>query len=852
MMQNIKRFTVVPSIPEPIAPLLELAYNLWWTWNYEAVTLFQRLDRRLWDQARHNPVKLLADVPQQRLEEVANDPAYLAHMDRVLDQLGEYMEADTWFEKKYPDLKERLIAYFSMEFGLHECLPMYSGGLGCLAGDHLKSASDLGVPLVGIGLLYHQGYFQQFLSNDGWQFEDYPQLDIHHMPMKRVDDADGKPLLVRFPVGSREVAAQVYIVQVARTKLYLLDTAIPENHPDDRNITVRLYGGDQDMRIRQEIVLGFGGTKALRALGHDPDLFHMNEGHSAFLVLERIAHLVETEKLSFAEAREAVAGSTIFTTHTPVPAGIDTFPHSLVYNYLSPYAKRMKCTVEELISLGQTYSHNPDEPFSMATLALRLTRKSNGVSKIHGRIAREMWRSNWPSVPVEEVPITSVTNGIHVRSWVSSDISQLFERYLGPEWVANPDDSEIWNRVDDIPDAELWRAHERRRERLVVETRRHLKEQFIKRGAPPSQIAEADELLNPEALTIGFARRFAPYKRATLLLRDEERLLKLLTNTDRPVQIVFAGKAHPRDNMGKELIKRIVQFARRSEIRNRIAFVENYHIGIARFLVQGVDVWLNTPTKPLEASGTSGMKVTSNGGLNFSILDGWWAEGYKGTNGWMIGDDRIYDNQDYQDFVESESIYDTLEGEIIPMFYDRGSDGLPRKWIATMKASMRTLTARFSSFRMVREYADKLYIPTMRNGIHLRAEGFNAARSLAKWRRGISQRWAGVEIKDFNTSAAREQKVGSTIAVTARVKLGEVSPDDVVVQLYHGPTPTNGMIEAGRASAMECQQRSADGVFEYTGIIPCSTSGQHAFTVRVLPRHPDISGEHDFSLIKWA
>ncbi len=852
-MYSIKKFKVVPAIPEPLAGLQKLAYNLWWTWNYDAAQLFERLDRQLWSDVQHNPTKLLSIIPQQRLEQFAKDSAYLAQLERVEESFKDYMSAKTWFSKQYPEHASRCLAYFSMEFGLHESLPVYSGGLGCLAGDHMKSASDLGIPLYGVGLLYHQGYFQQFLSNDGWQFEDYPELELHHLPIELARDKNDKPVRVTFPVGERDVTAQVYQVNVGRAQLYMLDSSVPENHPDDRNITTRLYGGDQEMRIRQEVALGFGGVRALRALGLEPSVFHMNEGHSAFLALERIGDLVENAGLSFAQAREAVAGSTIFTTHTPVPAGIDTFPHELVTHYLQPYMKRIGASMDELIALGQTKAL-PDakKPFSMATLALHLSRYSNGVSKVHGRVAREMWQENWPDVPVAEVPITSVTNGVHVRSWLSPDLERLFERYLGPEWTEKPDDGDIWNLVDDIPDAELWLAHERRREQLVVAARAHLRKQAINRGASPARIAETDEMLNPEALTIGFARRFAPYKRATLLLTDEKRLLNIISSTDRPVQFVFAGKAHPRDNLGKELIKRLVQFARNSNLQTRFVFIENYNMGIARFLVQGVDVWLNTPTKPLEASGTSGMKVAPNGGINFSVLDGWWAEAYKGDNGWTIGDDRIYDSAEYQDQVESESIYETLEREIIPEFYDRSADGLPRKWIARMKESMRSCTAQFSAARMVREYVTRLYMPAMKNGLHLIEDSYNAAKSLAEWNHRIADQWKSVSIESFDAVEPNEVKVGTNMTVKAAVRLGDVNPDDVSVQLYHGPKPSNGTIEDGDVVPMALESQNGDGISHFTGKLPCHRSGEHGYAVRILPKMPDVSDQYNLSLIQWA
>jgi len=851
-MFRTRHFSVVPTLPEPIQFLRELAQNMWWCWNYDAVNLFERLDPKRWRTTEHNPLRLLADVPQKRLDDAANDPAYIAHLDRVRESLRTYLGARTWFASTYPELKDRTIGYFSMEFGLHECLPMYSGGLGVLAGDHMKAASDLGVPLVGIGLLYHSGYFQQYLSNDGWQFEEYPKIDPHHVPMERQNNGESRPVTVSCRVGPRDVAIQVYRIRVGRVNLFLLDTDLYENDPSDRELTMRLYAGDQEMRIRQECVLGFGGCATLRALGYDPSLFHMNEGHSAFLALARMGHMMESAGLTFAEAREAVASTNMFTTHTPVPAGIDVFPRGLVEKYLSPYAQKMHVSIDDLMTIGRTHSENTQEPFSMANLALRLSCRANGVSRRHGQVAREMWRSNWPDVPIDEIPISSVTNGVHLRSWLSPEIARLFERYLGPSWINRPDDLEIWERLDDIPDAELWRAHERSRERLVVEMRARLREHMTRRSAPPSQVEAADEVFNPEALTIGFARRFASYKRATLMLKNEERLLKIVSDVERPVQFIFAGKAHPLDDKGKELIKRLVQFARGAKTRLRFAFIENYNMSVARRLVQGVDLWMNTPTKPLEASGTSGMKVAPNGGINFSILDGWWCEGYDGTNGWIIGDDRKYDSAEYQDFVESESIYDMLEHEIIPAFYDRGSDGLPRRWIARMRASMRTCGPKFSAARMVREYADKLYVPVMRVGGGLTDNAFEGAKALAKWKERIRDAWSGAYVESFEISGDDEQSVGSTLGVRAMVHLGTLQPDEVVVQIYVGAAPTDGHINEGTAIEMTPQGAITDGKCEYAGQIPCHSSGRHAFGVRIMPCYPADRSRVDLNLIKWG
>ncbi len=859
---QVRLYSVIPAIPEPLGGLRGLAYNLWWCWHPDAVDLFRRLDPSLWTRTHQNPIELLAQISQDRLRRVAGDVAVQAHLERVLAGLRAYLSARTWFQVTYPQHADDTIAYFSMEYGLHQCLPVYSGGLGVLAGDHLKSASDLGVPLVGVGLMYHQGYFQQRLSTDGWQFEDYPDLAFRRLPALEVRAPDGSPLRIAVELGDHTVHAGVWQVKVGRISLYLLDTKLPENSHADQEITARLYGGDVEMRIRQEIVLGFGGVRALAAIGIRPSVFHMNEGHSAFLGLERTRELVASG-LSFAEAREAVAASTVFTTHTPVPAGIDTFTSTLMHKYLDPHVRALGLSWDEFLSLGRQPGAAKDDPFSMAVLALSLTRYCNGVSKVHGEVARELWHTVWPQVPREEVPITSITNGVHIRTWLSNDMARLFERYLGPEWADNPVDSTIWARIDEIPDAELWRTHERLRERLVAAARQYVKAQLTRRGAPPAQREQADEILDPEALTIGFARRFAPYKRGTLILRDPERLTALLTQPGRPVQLIVSGKAHPRDNTGKELIKRVVQFARHKEVANRIVFIEDYDIGVAHDLVQGVDIWLNNPIKRLEASGTSGMKVTPNGGINVSVLDGWWPEAYDGTNGWAIGDDRSYDNDEYQDFIESEALYDLLEREIVPLFYERASDGLPRGWIARMKNSMRTCSPKFSANRMLREYTEGLYVRGAAAWKRLRADQFAAARALTEWKARLGSRWGGVQIESFGRltpdgavmngdATVSELEVGESLDVAARVRLGEVSPDEVAVELYYGPAESGADIRAGRSIPMKPQNRLDHGVYEYIGSAPCASSGLQGFAVRVIPKHPDLIGRYDLPLIRWG
>jgi len=598
------------------------------------------------------------------------------------------MTRESWFDAKFPGLKDERIAYFSMEFGLHEALPIYSGGLGILAGDHLKSASDLGIPLVGVGLLYRDGYFQQRLATDGWQLEDYPALDFFQAPLHQEFGPDGKQPTIEVQIGTRTVKAQVWRAQVGRVPLYLLDADMAENSPDDRALTSRLYAGDEEMRIRQEVLLGIGGIRALDAINKRPTVCHMNEGHAAFLAVERIRQVMTEHKLDFGEAREAVMTSNVFTTHTPVPAGIDHFPRALLEKYIEPYVRTLNLSMDEFEALGKIQADNSAEKFSMAVLALRLAGAANGVSALHGHVSRKMWHNVWPGAPKEEVPIASVTNGIHTETWIAPEMAHLLDSYLGTGRADSVDNPNTWERVDDIPDVELWRVHERRRLALVAFARRRLRDQLRRRAAPPAEIKAAEECLDPEALTIGFARRFAPYKRGDLIFRDPTRLLKILGSTDRPVQIVFSGKAHPRDDNGKEIIKNILNYVNRPEFRRRIVFIENYDMTVGRMLVQGVDVWLNNPIKPREASGTSGMKVCPNGGLNFSVLDGWWPEAYDGENGWAI-DEPPYDDPGFRDHITSETIYDMLEKEIVPLFYDRGADQLPRRWISRMKNSMR-------------------------------------------------------------------------------------------------------------------------------------------------------------------
>lgn len=851
MARMIRTYTVLPHLPERLQALHKLAYNMWWCWNYDAGALFRRIDPDLFETLENSPVKLLGTLDPAKLEQLVQDDGFLAHMDRVEESLNTYLGSPTWFQEACPG-KDMRIAYFSAEFGLHESVPTYSGGLGVLAGDHLKAASDLGLPLMGVTLMYREGYFRQYLNADGWQQERYPENDFFNLPLIPETAEDGSPMLVSIPFPGREVWARVWRIQVGRVPLYFLDCNIPRNSPEDRTITNQLYGGDSEMRVRQEMVLGIGGIRALRALGKPPTVCHMNEGHSAFCGLERIRTYMEEFHVDFSAAREAISAGTCFTTHTPVPAGNDVFPPSLIEHAFSSYLPTLKIDRNELLALGRQNPRDHNEPFSMTVLAIRLANSTNGVSMLHGQVSRKMWRSIWPDLPDAEIPIFSVTNGVHTTTWLSPELVQLYDRYLGMQWEDRIAEPAMWKRVEQIPDAELWRTHERRRERLVAFARTRVKAQLKRRGAPPAEIARADEILDPEALTIGFARRFATYKRANLIFRNLERLTAIINSKDRPVQFVFAGKAHPRDHGGKELIAEIHHVARRPEFRRRIVFIEDYDMNVARYLVQGVDVWLNNPRRPLEASGTSGMKAACNGGLNLSILDGWWVEGCTQDNGWAIGAGEEYTDLPYQDDVESRAIYELLEQEIVSLFYNRSSDGVPRGWLRAMKRAISTNTPVFNTARMVQEYAEKCYAPSDQRFHLLVGENLKKASELSAWRRRLGQGWHGVRVESVEANGADPMQVGSALTIKARVNLGSFSPDDVEVQLFHGNVDSFGDIPLPRTAALSPNGAPEGTTWTFSGSIPCQASGQHGYAVRVLPRNAALSNPFEPGLICWG
>ncbi|MCX6173522.1 MAG: alpha-glucan family phosphorylase [Ignavibacteriales bacterium] len=854
MVDYIGRFNVIPSLPEKLEPLREIVYNLFWTWNHDAIELFRRLDRKLWEDTHHNPVLLLGKISQDRLNEIANDDSYISHMNRVSVHLNVYLEEKSWYQKNYKYNGDKFIAYFSAEFGLTECLQVYSGGLGVLSGDHLKSASDLGLPLVGIGLCYKEGYFQQYLTNDGWQQERYELTDFFNQPISLVTNKDNSPLKIEMEFPGRKVVLQIWKIQVGRIPLFLLDTNVAENSEEDRKITRTLYGGNIETRIQQEIVLGIGGMRALRAMNIKPLVCHMNEGHSAFLSLERIRHLIKNHNLTFDEAKDIGFYSNVFTTHTPVPAGIDIFPNDLVEKYFGQYYRdELKISDKIFYSLGTIIREKPAANFNMAHLAMNMAGFVNGVSKLHGKVSKKMWMTGFVDVPFDEIPIDYVTNGVHIHSHLSNDMQELLYRYLGEKFMQNPSDKDAWKRVDEIPDEELWRTHERRRERLVAFARNRLIKQISERGGSVSELAFAKEVLDVQALTIGFARRFATYKRATLIFKDVDRLSNILSNPDYPVQLIIAGKAHPKDEEGKKLIQEVIAISKEPHLRKKIVFIENYDMNIARYMVAGCDVWLNNPRRPFEASGTSGMKVIANGGLNLSVMDGWWDEAFTPNVGWRIGNREEYDDLDYQDEVESRLIYETIEKELVPIFYNRGEDKLPRNWISIMKNSMKTLGSEYNSHRMVEEYAKKFYFESYEKRMNLMKNNWEKGKEFSHWKSILYENWNKVKFLSVTEEEKNgDLKFGLKYPILAEVELGELTPDDVEVQIYYGKVDEGVNGSKYSITMAHVGKKSKSAKYAYRGQIECNDTGQFGFTLRILPKHPQLINPFELGLIRWA
>lgn len=848
---KIRQFLVKPTVPDELIPLKEVAQNLWYSWNWDAVMLFSRMDPTLWEQSGFNPLRMLGMMSTDQLARLAADDSYVARVRRVRAEMEKYLSGRSWADESLgngdkPD-PDFLVAYFSTEYGIDKSLPIYSGGLGVLSGDHLKSASDLGVPLVGVGLLYQKGYFRQYLNLDGWQQEEYPDNDWYNMPVSQEIGPDGAQVTVTVDLAGESVVAAVWRAQVGRTALYLLDTNLPVNSPAAREVTSTLYGGDREMRIRQEIVLGIGGVRALAAMNLSPTVYHMNEGHSAFLAIERIRQVMSRHGVSRETAMEYVISTNVFTTHTPVPAGNEKFDNGLMRRYVERYSNEIGLSWPQFDALGK-FSGAQDQ-FGMTVFALRTSGFANAVSRLHGTVSRHMWKDIWPGLDEAEVPITHVTNGIHTRTWVSPEIDNLLDMYLGPRYKEHPEDPEVWQRVRSIPGSEMWRVHMTRKERLMFYVRKHLKKQMMRQGASAVSVAAVEDVLNPEALTIGFARRFATYKRAGLLFQQPERLIELLTVKDRPVQIVFAGKAHPQDFPAKEIIKKVVHFTRDPRIRSRIVFLEDYDMNVARYMVQGVDVWLNTPRRPLEASGTSGMKAAVNGALNLSVLDGWWDEGYNPDCGWQIGGHDVSDDIVEQDRIECEALFDLLEQEIVPLYYDRGSSGLPERWIEMMKNSIARLGSQFNTARMVAEYTRQAYWPLHLQGMVGTSHEFKGFRELAEWRGRIAEPWSKVWVRVVGTDAS-EVVSGSVMTVRLAAGLGDLGPDDVSVEVWAGALGSDDQIHNGQAVCASFAGM-VDGQAQFQARIQARDSGRHGFAARIIPVHPGVVALPTPPMVTW-
>lgn len=847
--------SVVPRVPEGLESLRNIAFNLWWSWNYDALELFCELDAELWETCGHSPIKMLRLVKQNRLEAAAKDKGYRERVEKVHDRLEAYLHRkETWFTRNLPKEKKDspLVAYFSAEFGFHESLPNYSGGLGILAGDHCKSASDLGLPFVAVGLLYRFGYFSQKINRDGWQEASAIDNVFQDLPIREALASDGKtPVVVELAMPGRAVRAKAWEVRIGLTRLILMDTDLTENAPEDRRITYQLYGGDHEMRIQQEIVLGIGGVRALAAMGLQPSVFHMNEGHAAFLGLERIHRLVKEAKLSFVEALQSVAASSVFTTHTPVPAGNDAFSPKLMEKYFGSYVAECQIGFQDLLKLGRPWEYNEDEPFSMTILALRISRQANGVSAIHGKVSRGMWQSVWPGVPKAEIPIRHVTNGIHTFTWMAPEIRALLEKAGGVLTEEDLAKAEEWKKRVAFKDKEYWTTHQKMKLRLLQFVRTNVRTQRLRNGARPAEIRETDQMLDPKALTIGFARRFATYKRAALLFRDLDKLAQIVNDPARPVQFLFAGKSHPADEGGKKLIQQIVQISQLPQFKDRIVFVENYDFNVARHLYHGCDVWLNNPTRPLEASGTSGEKVITSGCLNFSVRDGWWDEAFDGTNGWAIGDDTFRLEPEVQDEFDSFSIYEILKHEIVPLYYDQDGDGVPKRWIERVRRSLLTIGPVYNTSRMVADYAGEFYRRAAEKGRMFAESGWKKSKELAVWKDKVRLAWGKVRANavTWNGSIRTTMNVGDTVPVTANVFLGDLQAEEVAVEAYLKAVEPGGTSKVVR---LEPQGEVKDGWQGYGGRVSVEDSGNFKFNVRIRPSHPSLTQAHELRLIAWA
>ena len=851
-MYLFNRITVNPQLPKRVGELLDIANNLWWSWNSEFLRLFKEIDSDLWETVGKNPVKFLKLVSQDKLEDIAKDEEFLAKYDEVVNHFNSYMQTkETWFSKNYPNNANDLIAYFSAEYGIDEIIPIYSGGLGILSGDHLKSASDLGIPLVAVGLLYKNGYFNQKIDGYGTQKTEYTNIDLDNLPILPVKDENGEDLIIDVDFPDRKLYLKIWKIVVGRISLYLMDSDIDKNIAEDRVVTLRLYGGDQEMRIRQEIVLGMAGIKLLRRLGLKPSVYHMNEGHSAFLTLEVIKDVMEEKQVSFEVAKSMCSAKTVFTTHTPVPAGNDIFPIELMDKYFSNFWPKLGISREDFLRLGMKNTQGLEQGFNMGMLALRIAGKKNGVSKLHGAVSRRLFSDVWPNIAPDESPIEYVTNGIHTCSWLAPSMKKLFNQYLKPYWQDNIQDDETWNDIKNIPNKELWDTHTDRKKKLFTLVKNNITTRLKSSGYNYEEINEIVSKLNPNALTIGFARRFATYKRATLIFRDLERLTQLLNNPERPVQLIFAGKAHPADKEGQDLIKRIHEISMMPQFKGKIFLLENYNIAMSRYLVSGVDVWLNNPRRPMEASGTSGQKASVNGVINFSVLDGWWAEGYNQENGWTIGTNAEFTSYEEQDVADSQSMYRTLEEKIIPTYYDKDENGISKKWMKIMKNSITSTGGKYSTSRMLVDYTNNLYIPLC-NLTKKYYENIDNVAEFNLWKKNLYTNWKDIKITQKNNLNNITMDAGNNIEVQCEVQLPNIDINNITAQCYYGKILDNGIVENVSIIPMKLTAKDEENkIYEYTTKIELKTGGNYGYTFRVMPKHEMLLDSENLNLVKW-
>ena len=852
-MYVFNRITVNPQLPKRIGRITEIANNLWWSWNTEFLRLFKRIDIDLWERCNKNPVKFLKSVDQDKLEAVSRDIAFVKEYDKIVDDFDGYMSSkNTWFNQKYPENRNDLIAYFSAEYGLDQTIGIYSGGLGILSGDHLKSASDLGIPLVAVGLLYKNGYFNQIIDRYGMQQPEYRDLDLYDLPINPVKDLDGNDLMLYIKFPKRRIYLKVWEINVGRIKLYLMDSDIDVNNSEDRNTTARLYGGDQEMRIRQEIILGMGGVSLLRRLGLTPTVYHMNEGHSAFLNLELIKNTIKEKQVSFEVAKDIATSKTVFTTHTPVPAGNDIFPIGLVEKYFKDFWPRLGLTREQFLKLGMKPGEGLEQGFNMGIFALKIAGKKNGVSKLHGEVSRELFADVWPHIAPSESPITYVTNGIHTCSWLAPKLKELYNKYLIPYWQDNIHEDYVWEKIKTIPDDKLWKVHTDNKIKLLALVKENVTRRLRREGINYDEIVEITSKLNPEALTIGFARRFATYKRATLIFKDIERITQILNDPNRPIQLIFAGKAHPADREGAELIKYIHEISLKPQFKGKIFILENYNIEISRYMVSGVDVWLNNPRRPMEASGTSGQKASVNGVVNFSVLDGWWAEGYNQKNGWSIGTNKEYPSYEEQDKADSESIYYTLENKIIPIYYDKDRNGISKTWIELMKNSVMSTGGKYSTARMLVDYTNKLYMPLC-NLTKKYYNDLNRVTEFNSWKESLYSNWKDIRIEQVENNADNITiDAGAEIEVRCAVTLPNIAPEDIRTEVYYGKFLEDGTVQDVKIIPMKTERVEPENKkYYYVAKIDLTSGGNYGYSFRVMPQHEMILDSENLDLVKW-